>query len=176
MRKPLLLVPALLMFAAGVARAENVDPATIPILRFDVVSDGLYRGARPDAAGLQALADAGVTTVLDLEDDDAAVDNERAVADGLGLTFISKPMSGFWAPDDGEVNDILALLADSSNRPLFVHCQHGQDRTGLLIALDRVFNEGWSPADAHAEMMAHGFHKILWFLHHYYEEKTGFED
>jgi protein tyrosine/serine phosphatase len=164
---------ASLVLASSLARADELNP---PILRFATVSPNFYRGARPDFAGLQALADAGVKYVLDLEDDSAAVAQEQSWVESLGMTFISQPMSGFWYPNDDEVNGILALLADANQRPIFVHCQHGEDRTGLIIALHRVFDEGWSPADAHAEMIAMGFHEILWFLHHYYEVKTGWED
>jgi protein tyrosine/serine phosphatase len=85
-------------------------------------------------------------------------------------------MSGFWTPDDSEVNQIEAIMADTSQRPIFVHCQHGQDRTGLIVGLYRVFSEHWSPADAYNEMLAKGFHQALFLLNHYYEEKTGFED
>ena len=153
-----------------------VVPSTIPILRFAEVSPGLYRGARPTAEGLQALADAGVRTVVDLEDDDEVVASEQAVVEGLGMTFVSKPMSGFWYPNDATVNDVVALLGDASQRPLFVHCQHGEDRTGLVVAIHRVFNEAWDPATAYDEMLAKGFHTLLFLLNHYYEEKTGFED
>ena len=92
------------------------------------------------------------------------------------MAFISEPMSGFWTPNDKEVNQIEAIMADQSRRPIFVHCEHGQDRTGLIVGLYRVFTEKKSPAAAYKEMLAKGFHKILFLLNHYYEEKTGFED
>lgn len=92
------------------------------------------------------------------------------------MRIISKPMSGFWSPNDLEVNAILAIVGDAGNYPLFIHCEHGQDRTGLIVGLYRVFQEGWTPAAAYAEMKAIGFHPELVFLNHYFEEKTGFED
>jgi tyrosine-protein phosphatase SIW14 len=138
------------------------------------VSDGIYRGKRPDLATLQKLVDMGVQYDIDLEDDQTAIDNETQMAAQVGLTFISHPMSGFWSPDDGEVNQILADI--SANQPVFVHCQHGQDRTGLIIALYRVFYEGWAAKDAYKEMIDMGFHKALFLLNHYFEEKTGYED
>ena len=101
---------------------------------------------------------------------------ESGEVKGLGMTFISEPMSGFWAPNDAEVNQIEAIMGDHSRRPIFVHCQHGEDRTGLIVGLYRVESEHWSPAAAYHEMIAKGFHKILFFLNHYYEERTGWED
>jgi hypothetical protein len=42
----------------------------------------------------------------------------------------------------------------------FVHCTHGQDRTGLAVALYRR-EQGWTAAAAQKEMLDHGFHKSL---------------
>jgi tyrosine-protein phosphatase SIW14 len=149
---------------------QNLAPA------IELVEPGLYRGHRPDTATLQQLKSLGVKTILDLEDTQSAIKPESATARSLGMTFISEPMSGFWAPNDAEVDQIEAIMADKSRRPLFVHCQHGEDRTGLIVGLYRVQTEHWTPAAAYREMLAKGFHKILVFLNHYYEEKTGFED
>ena len=79
-------------------------------------------------------------------------------------------------PNDNEVNDILAKLADPANRPVFVHCMQGHDRTGLIIGLFRVFVEKWTPQAAHDEMMALGFTSILVSMNHYFEQKTGWDD
>jgi len=85
-------------------------------------------------------------------------------------------MTGTSKPNNDEVNLVLARMADPGARPLFIHCMKGEDRTGLLVALHRVINEGWKPADAHAEMMAHGFNSLLLELNHYFEDKTHWED
>jgi protein tyrosine phosphatase (PTP) superfamily phosphohydrolase (DUF442 family) len=158
--------------ADGDAFSDEQDLA--PPIEF--VSPGIWRGRRPDLATLKQLKTMGVQTILDLEDTTSVINSERASAKSLGMTFISEPMSGFWTPNDAEVNQIEAIMADTSRRPIFVHCQHGEDRTGLIVGLHRVFHEGWTPAAAYKEMLAKGFHQLLVFLNHYYEEKTGFED
>lgn len=141
-----------------------------------VVSPGIYRSPRPTAADLAALRAKGVKYVLDLENDSAAVAKERPIAQSLGMTFISEPMSGFWAPNDRQVDRILSVLADPTKRPILVHCLHGEDRTGLVIGLHRVFHQGWQPDRAYREMLDNGFHRALFLLNHYYEEKTGWDD
>jgi protein tyrosine/serine phosphatase len=47
---------------------------------------------------------------------------------------------------------------------VYVHCEHGEDRTGLLIACFRVQYQGWTKAAAEEEMLRNGFHKLpgLW--------------
>ncbi len=154
------------------AKASPDDPAG----NFYQVSDTVYRGGRPDGEGVMRLAAIGVKTIIDLEDDDDAVARERVWAANAGLFFIHEPMNGLETPRDGEVNDILAKLDDPTIQPLYVHCTEGVDRTGLIIALYRVIDEGWTPAAAHAEMMAHGFKSILMAMNHYFEEKTGWDD
>ena len=149
------------------------DVYTPPI---EMVSPGIYRGPRPSQGTLAQLKAMGVHTILDLENTSSAIKTEKGWVAQLGMTFISEQMSGFWYPNDAEVDQIEAIMADPSRRPIFVHCEYGQDRTGLIVGLYRVFSEGWDPGVAHDEMVNKGFHMALFLLNHYYEEKTGWED
>jgi protein tyrosine/serine phosphatase len=153
------------------AKSQPTDPAG----NFKEVSTGIYRGGRPDQAGVEVdLPNLGVKTIIDLENDDQAIALERSWAQQAGINFISKPMNGMDSPNDGEVNDILAKIR--TEQPVYVHCMQGHDRTGLVIALYRVFYEGWSPKAAHDEMMADGYNSLLIAMNHYFEEKTHWED
>jgi protein tyrosine phosphatase (PTP) superfamily phosphohydrolase (DUF442 family) len=154
------------------AKASPNDPSG----NFAQVAAGVYRGGRPDQPGVAVLVKMGVKTIIDLENDDAAIAAERGWAQADGLNFVSRPMNGLATPDDAEVNDILARINDPANQPVFVHCMQGKDRTGLIIALYRVIEEGWPPAKAHDEMMAHGFNSLLIAMNHYFEEKTNWDD
>jgi tyrosine-protein phosphatase SIW14 len=168
---------ALILAACGGSQVDSTDDSqdvtTPPI---ELVSPGVYRGPRPTAQTLSQLKSLGVRTVLDLEDTTSVVKAEQKSVAALGMGFISEPMSGFWTPNDGEVNQIETIMADTTRYPIFVHCEHGQDRTGLIVGLFRVETQHWTPAAAYKEMLAKGFHQILFLLNHYYEEKTGFED
>ncbi len=169
----LLLATALLPACGGVpTKASPTDPAG----NFAEVTPSLYRGGRPDEPGVQELAKMGVKTIIDLEDDDQAVAAEQGWAQQSGLWFIHEPMNGLETPRDAEVDDILAKINDPSLQPVFVHCMQGRDRTGLIVALDRVVAMGWAPKDAHDEMMAHGFNSLLLAMNHYFEEKTHWDD
>ena len=50
----------------------------------------------------------------------------------------------------------------------FVHCSHGQDRTGLLVGLYRL-KQGWAKTNAYTEMLTNGFHPALHGLHEFWE-------
>ena len=150
-----------------------IDPGSVPITRFLEVTPDIYRGARPSAQGLQILAKQGLRTVIDLEDITSAIDSENQVAKSAGLQFVTKPMSGHLSPDDQEVSEILALLNDPGNYPIFIHCQLGEDRSGLIVALYRVFTQKWTAADAYQEWVKDGFHTQLTALKNYFDQKTA---
>ena len=67
-----------------------------------------------------------------------------------------------WHPEDENVVKFLQVLRDPKNRPVFVHCQHGADRTGLMVAIYRIAVQGWSRQDAIQEMTqgGTGFHEV----------------
>jgi protein tyrosine/serine phosphatase len=55
---------------------------------------------------------------------------------------------------------------------IYVHCEHGHDRTGLVIALERVLPEHWSADQAHQEMMDLGHSRFLPRLDSFFWSKT----
>lgn len=153
--------------SGSMALAEN--PA-----KFALVSEGIYRSAQPSAENLKTLKEQyGIKAILDINNDDESLAEEVVAANALGITVISQPMSGFWAPKDEQVNASLAILADPNNRPILIHCLHGEDRTGVIVALHRIFNEKIAAQTAYDEMLALGFHKILVPLHNYFLKKSG---
>lgn len=144
----------------------------VPIVDFHEVTEGFYRGARPGHEGMAALAAMGVKTDINLDDDQDVIEDEGQQAKLYGMRYFSRPLSGFFAPSDESVNDVLNVLADRSNYPVFIHCQYGHDRTGLLVGLYRVFQQGWTPGDAYDEMRELGFHWQLLGLQYYFVKRT----
>lgn len=170
--------------AADQAEADLV--AAAPIANFHKVRKGLYRGGHPDGKGLDYLKKLGVKTIVDLEVGDFIeafpwdIYGEVDGAKSRHLTLVREPMSAFEpavSDDfDAKMRAIEKILADPTKAPVYVHCKHGQDRTGLVIGLERVQHEHWAPKDAYAEMLRLGFHPEFLGLHHYFEEKTGYDD
>lgn len=184
----------LLVFVASLA-----DAAATSIKNFHQVSPGVYRGARPFSAGLHELSKMGVRTILNLQGGDGdvlwftplirvmqpgelprAIQNERRLAVDLGMTFLNFPTNSFLSVDATRAEGIqkaLAALADPANHPVFIHCEFGKDRTGLIVALYRVFHQGWSAHAAHNEMVALGHSGVNGFftsaLDDYFFEATA---
>jgi len=134
--------------------AEWAQPIEKPGLpNFHKISDGLYRGAQPDTEGFRQLKAMGIKTVVDLR---AGHSDRKALGDtGLASEHISMHA---WHAEDEDVVAFLKIVTDQSRMPIFVHCQYGSDRTGVVCAAYRVVVCGWSKDEAIREMTDGGFH------------------
>jgi len=67
-----------------------------------------------------------------------------------------------WHAEDEDIVRFLRVVTDPANAPVFVHCQHGSDRTGVAVAAYRIVVQGWTKEEAIAEMTkgGTGFHAI----------------
>jgi len=121
------------------------------------ISDTLYRGAQPSEAGFAQLKALGIRTVVSLR----AFHGEEEAVTRAGLSYTSIPMKT-WHPETEDIVRFLRIVGDTNKTPVFVHCQHGADRTGTMCALYRVFTCGWDKAAAIKEMTegGYGFHPV----------------
>lgn len=62
-----------------------------------------------------------------------------------------------WHPEDKEAVRFLKTVTDKSKTPVFVHCQRGADRTGVMCAIYRIVVQDWSKQQAIEEMTKGGF-------------------
>lgn len=132
----------------------------------------IWRSGRPTQQALTDLYARGVRTIINLEDDPDVVAAEAAYAKKQGFVYYSYPTGSFWQPEDKAMNEILQILR-TTHVQVLVHCYHGEDRTGLVIGLERVLLEKWQTAQAHDEMLSLGFHEILLGLDQYFWDKVG---
>ncbi len=127
---------------------------------FRRVTDWLFRGGQPGVEGIKFLQKLGVRTVISLRWNPWAVAEERQLIEALGMSYVSIPLS-YWAwPSERDVSKVLSIIDDPERRPVFIHCLHGSDRTGMLIAMYRMAREGWDVDAAYKEMRACGFHRL----------------
>jgi protein tyrosine/serine phosphatase len=124
---------------------------------FHKVSDGLYRGAKPSAQGMKTLEKMGIKTIVNLRGFHS--DSEKLA--GTKLKYIHIRFQT-WQPEEEDMIAFLKIVNDPSNQPVFVHCQHGADRTGTMVALYRLAVQGWTKDEAVREMTQGGynFHSI----------------
>lgn len=162
----LLLLVALAGPCAPVRSAEVATStrAAAGIPHFRQVRPGVYRGGQPTAEGWAYLRSLGIKTVVKL---DLPSEGSDAEAEKLGMTVIdaSGPPAAFrnflGAPKPERLRLALQALEDEKRWPVYVHCRHGQDRTGLVIGLFRVLHDHYTKLEAYREMRDNGFHRSL---------------
>ncbi len=145
----------------------------VHVRNFRQVNDWLYRGGQPDEAGLIELRDFGIRTVISFRWRESINDWEREACHELGLSFFSIPLNYTNVPKAVHIEQFFALLDELEQRPMFVHCYHGSDRTGLMVGIYRIAEDGWTVDQAYKEMKACGFHRFRirpfkWCLWQYY--------
>lgn len=134
--------------------AQPIGLAGVPNLYR--VSDDLYRSAQPSTVGMRSLKSLGIVTVINLR----LLDSDRRK---IGLTGFAQRQIRVraGAPQRNEAVCFLKVVTEKSHGPYLVHCQHGADRTGAMIAIYRIGVQGWPKEEAIREMRCggYGFHE-----------------
>jgi protein tyrosine/serine phosphatase len=124
---------------------------------FHKVSEDLYRGAQPSKNGMKQLEKFGIKTIVNLR----LFHSDRDEIKQTNLNCEHIYMKA-WRPEEKELVRFLKIFTDQNRTPVFVHCQHGADRTGTMCAIYRIAVQDWSKEEAIEEMTKgdFGFHKI----------------
>jgi|GEM_PF-634617 len=167
------------------AQCEADVTSQTQITNFHVVVPGrIFRGSRPTSiedVGVLKQA-CGVGQVLNLQGGDPWFFNpiplllefengelswvrnaeNKEVQAIMSQAEENIPLDSFWkvSPDQERmIEEAVSVLQDANTnpnaKPLFLHCQHGIDRTGLIVALFKVFHLGVSPQVAQNEWMTY---------------------
>jgi len=116
----------------------------------------VYRSGQPDAEAMAEAEKFGIRRVLTLRE--YHDDEEETKASGLHIFRI--PMDAAKIKNE----DVVAALKiiKASDEPILVHCWHGSDRTGTVIAMYRIVEQGWSKEAALDELKhgGYGYHAI----------------
>jgi len=157
----------------------NGDGRTDTILNFHQVKPWLYRGGRPRQGGIIKLKEMDIRVIINLErelfeQEPREVKKESDWAKKANIKLEHIPMDPICAPKRQDVERALAIMTDPVNQPVFIHCDRGSDRTGIVIAAYRIRNEGWTVQQAYEEMKKYGARSIILFwwknLLHKFEE------
>lgn len=125
--------------------------------RFSKVTKDLYRGGKPSPNDLVMLKNLGIKKIVSL--DDKSGKDIHGTCKELGFNHV------IWGLGDGNDPKISALKKRiiptlTHGGPTYVHCFHGKDRTGMGVAMFRVYN-GWDIENALAEAFEFGMGKDL---------------
>ena len=149
-----------------------LDSNPTPIVSDDVcnfhqVDAQLYRGGRPRPNAYPKLVEIGIRTIISLEESEFAEDERRAI-DTLNLKlppekqiqFLSFPIGPAEIDTKGVSDERLKVLFSQIRyvqRPIFMHCYHGKDRTGMVVVLYRLLMNQKSLPEAYEEAFRYRF-------------------
>jgi tyrosine-protein phosphatase SIW14 len=157
-----------------IAAQENRSYRELP--NFHKVNETLYRGAQPHRGGLKKLSELGIKTVINLRGESEDTQKEQAEAEASGMRYFNIPMPALGRPTDEQVERALAVIDARENWPVFVHCQRGADRTGVIVAVYRILRDQWTAEQAIDEAKRFGMAGIQFrkkgYISDYYKRRT----
>lgn len=130
------------------------------------VEGTILRGGQPTADGFNWLKANGITRIVKLNLE-AEGSDDQAVALGIEVVYcpIDLDQQLVFRPKLETVNKAVDAIQPGT----FIHCRHGEDRTGLIVGCYRVDKQGWNKDAALAEMKQRGFHPELLGLSLFWE-------
>ena len=125
---------------------------------FYKVDSILYRSEQPHTAGMTFLAGYGIKTVINLRH--TRSDKREARKTNLILTKVS---INTWRLSYDDIVNTMKVI-NTCEKPVLIHCLHGSDRTGCMVAAYRMVFNGWTKEEAIREFRegGYGYHE-KWF-------------
>lgn len=142
--------------SSGCIDAESVKKGGLTNLY--KISDNIYRSEQPGSVDWGELAGEGIVTVINLRHGNT----DKRTNTIKNLDYIHLPMKAYCIKYE-KVVECLKLINKSGGATL-VHCLHGSDRTGCVIACCRMVFCGWTREKAIDEFLQEkfGYHHF-WF-------------
>ncbi|HKV28373.1 MAG TPA: dual specificity protein phosphatase family protein [Candidatus Acidoferrales bacterium] len=134
------------------APGKKILLAGVP--NFGEVTPTLYRGAQPSDQGFQSLAGMGINVIVDFRGLNLKQERHEAATHNMKLIVLNWDCRN---PSDKIAADFLQILKKNPGKKIFVHCYQGIDRTGAMIAVYRMAEEGWTEPEAMNEMRVFGY-------------------
>lgn len=121
------------------------------------VSDDIYRSAQPAGEAASSMKDLGIKSILNLRHYHPEDSEEFKKA---GIILYSYKMDA----GSASIKDLIEALKiiQTAPKPILIHCWHGSDRTGFIIAGYRMAMQGWSAEKAIEELRkgGYGYHEL----------------
>ena len=136
------------------------------------VTPTLFRSEQLLAKDQALLPQNNIKTIINLRYFDRDDDQEQLSQPGLNL--VNHPLKS-WRIKPKEIAAVLYEIEQAQKQGgVLVHCYHGADRTGLIIGMHRIVQQGWSIDEAKREMVEgpYGFHPVWRNIPKMYNQDT----
>lgn len=125
---------------------------------FQRVEENIYRGGIPSPKDLKMLNDIyKIKRVISL--DASAATQIAPTLKSFGIEQIVVPLTASETTVTDPLNQLSRHIVNwlVEKQPVYIHCQHGSDRTGFAIGLYRILKDGWTCDQAINEARKFGY-------------------
>ncbi|MCB1561754.1 MAG: hypothetical protein KDI75_11790 [Xanthomonadales bacterium] len=130
-----------------IASTPSPSAAESALANYRQPAAGLFTGGQPEQAEWQALAAAGITTVINLRGAEETPDrDEAAEVSAQGMRYLNIPVAGAADVNDATADRLWWAIREAGG-PVLVHCASG-NRVGALLALGAYRNDDRAAAAA----------------------------
>lgn len=150
-----ILLCSAVVFSVFTVSAQSQDSSwtkSVHIINTDIdnfyqIDTWVYRSEQPSRVGMQTLQTMDVRSILNLRE----YHNDEREARNTNLKLYHLR----WSAGSITEKDLLESMQiiQSAPKPILVHCWHGSDRTGAVIAAYRIVYHHWSVERALDEMV-----------------------
>ncbi len=135
----------------------------------------LYRGPSPSMKRLKELKAMGIKTIISVRNNPS--EKKAAFAEKIGMKWMTVKTSVMHSPKQEDIRKFISLVMKPENRPIYVCCVGGRDRSVFYVTAYKIAVEGADPDEAVADMDGSTWHK-LWPGFRYYVDilKAGAQD
>jgi protein tyrosine/serine phosphatase len=158
--KSVLFILLLISFTVGANPRNRPSTWATAIINSELenfykVSDKVYRSEQPNAEAMAEFEYLGINTVLNLRKHHN--DNDEGKDAKVDLKHIKMAARNVTNKQIYKALSVIKL----ANGPVVVHCYHGSDRTGVVIAAYRMVFQNWSSKQAVDEFKngGYGYHE-----------------
>jgi len=138
---------------AQTAPARNPNWAVLVDTKMNLyrVTPTLYRAAQFHPGDIAELEKLGIRTSINLR----KFHSDTGKLKGTSIQQIHLGTDTWDIGDKTVIAALAAIRRAESSGPVVVHCEHGADRTGLVVAMYRIAYQGWTK-DAAVDELVHG--------------------
>lgn len=141
----------------SVPQANKNVQSVHEIENFHKVDAKLYRSTQPSKKAFILMYEYGIKSVIDLRQ----WHSDEELVNDTGVKHYKFPLNA----SKVTYEDLVKIVAtiESIDGKVLVHCWHGSDRTGVVVAAYRIYH-GWDKAKAVKEFTksGYGYHEF-WF-------------
>ena len=154
MKKYTLTLLALFISILAFAQPYKAEKITLPDSKLNnmyCIDKGVYRSEQPGNKDFKALEAFGIKEVLNLR----RLHSDDDEAEGTSLK-LHRLKANAHSISEKQVIEALKIIKNRQG-PILIHCRHGSDRTGAVLAMYRIVFQGYTKEQAIEEMKKGGF-------------------